>query len=78
MITIQGLTHKQKVFMDVMWTMESMPAVNAFINTLPTRDQQDCRSLVAIAVQEAEEHEQNGLEAYESLAVSVIARVSSR
>ena len=60
--------------MDVMWTMESMPAVNAFINTLPTRDQQDCRSLVAIAVQEAEEHEQNGLEAYESLAVSVIAR----
>ena len=74
MITIQGLTHKQKVFMDVMWTMESMPAVNAFINTLPTRDQQDCRSLVAIAVQEAEEHEQNGLEAYESLAVSAIAR----
>jgi len=40
--------------------------------------QQDCRSLVAIAVQEAEEHEQNGLEAYESLAVSAIARARGR
>ena len=78
MITIQGLTHKQKVFMDVMWTMDSMPAVEAFIKSLPTRDGQDCRSLVAIAVQEAEEHEQNGLEAYESLAVSAISRARGR
>ena len=78
MITIQGLTHKQKVFMDVMWSMESMPAVNAFINTLPTRDQQDCRSLVTIAIQEAEEHEQNGLEAYKLLADIAIARARGR
>ena len=77
MITIQGLTHKQKVFMDVMWTMESMPAVNAFINTLPTRDQQDCRSLVAIAVQDTLEQD-NTMDLYEQDAVDVIARVSSR
>ena len=77
MITIQGLTHKQKVFMDVMWSMESMPAVNAFIKSLPTRDQQDCRSLVAIAVQESLEQD-NTMELYEQDAVDVIARVSSR
>jgi hypothetical protein len=76
-ITIQGLTHKQKVFMDVMWSMESMPAVNAFIKSLPTRDQQDCRSLVAIAVQDTLEQD-NTMELYEQDAVDVIARVSSR
>ena len=77
MITIQGLTHKQKVFMDVMWSMESMPAVNAFIKSLPTRDQQDCRSLVAIAVQDTLEQD-NTMELYEQHARDVIARVSSR
>ena len=77
MITIQGLTHKQKVFMDVMWSMESMPAVNAFIKSLPTRDQQDCQSLVAIAVQDTLEQD-NTMELYEQDAVDVIARVSSR
>lgn len=75
MITIQGLTHKQKVFMDVMWSMDSMPAVNAFIKSLPTRDQQDCLSLVAIAVQETLEE---GLELYAEAAVSAIARARSR
>ena len=76
MITITGLTHKQKVFMDVMWCMESMPAVEAFIKTLPARDQQDCQSLVAIAVQETLEQE-GRINDYEQDAVSVIARVSS-
>ena len=77
MITITGLTHKQKVFMDVMWTMESMPLVNAFINSLPTRDRQDCLSLVEIAVQETLEDE-GRINDYEDVAVNLIARVSSR
>ena len=76
MITIQGLTHKQKVFMDVMWSMDSMPAVNAFIKSLPTRDQQDCRSLVTIAVQDTLEQD-NTMELYEQHAVNVIARARS-
>ena len=75
MITITGLTHKQKVFMDVMWSMDSMPAVNAFIKSLPTRDGQDCASLVAIAVQDTLEQD-NMMELYEQDAVDVIARVS--
>ena len=77
MITITGLSQKQKVFMDVMWTMESMPAVEAFIKSLPTRDRQDCESLVTIAVQETLEQE-GRINDYEQDAVSVIARVSSR
>ena len=76
MISITGLTHKQKVFMDVMWTMESMPAVEAFINSLPQRDQQDCQSLVAIAVQESLEQE-GRINDYEDVAVSIIARARS-
>jgi hypothetical protein len=76
MISITGLTHKQKVFMDVMWTMDSMPAVQAFIKTLPKRDQQDCLSLVEIAVQETLE-EDNRMDDYEADALSLIARVSS-
>ena len=76
MITITGLTNKQKVLMDVMWAMEDMPAVEAFIKSLPKRDQQDCQSLVAIAVQESLE-EDNRLDDYEQDALNLIARVSS-
>ena len=76
MITITGLTAKQKVLMDVMWAMDTMPAVEAFIKTLPKRDQQDCQSLVTIAVQESLE-EDNRLELYEQDALNLIARVSS-
>ena len=77
MITIQGLTHKQKVFMDVMWSMDSMPLVEAFIKSLPTRDGQDCASLVAIAVQDTLEQD-NRMDDYEELAGIVIARASRR
>jgi len=77
MISITGLSNKQKVLMDVMWAMDTMPAVEAFIKSLPKRDQQDCESLVAIAVQESLE-EDNRLDDYEAIALSVIARVSSR
>ena len=77
MITIQGLTHKQKVFMDVMWSMDSMPAVEAFIKSLPTRDGQDCASLVTIAVQDTMEQD-NRIQDYEELAGIVIARASRR
>lgn len=62
--------------MDVMWAMDTMPAVEAFIKSLPTRDQQDCQSLVAIAVQETLEQE-GRIADYEAIACSVIARARS-
>ena len=77
MISITGLTNKQKALMDVMWAMDDMPAVQAFIKTLPKRDRQDCISLVEIAVQESLE-EDNRLDDYEQDALNRIARVSSR
>jgi len=77
MITITGLTHKQKALMDVMWSMEDMTNVQSFIKTLPIRDRQDCLSLIEIAVQETLE-EDNRIEDYEQAAVDLIARVSSR
>lgn len=77
MISITGLTPKQKVFMDVMWSMDSMPAVQSFIKTLPTRDRQDCLSLIEIAVQETLE-EDNRIEDYEELALNLIARARGR
>ena len=76
MLSITGLSNKQKVLMHVMWAMEDMPAVEAFIKTLPTRDQLDCQSLVTIAVQESLE-EDNRLDDYEQDARNLIARVSS-
>ena len=77
MITITGLTNKQKALMEIMWTMQEMEQVQRFINTLPKRDKQDCLSLLAIAVQETQEHELNGLAEYEQAAVAAIARARS-
>ena len=61
--------------MDVMWTMDDMSKVQAFVKTLPLRDRQDCLSLIQIAVQET--LEQDGMDDYEQAAVDLIARVSS-
>ena len=75
MISIEGLTAKQKALMDVMWSMEEMPQVEAFIKTLPARDRMDCLSLIAIAVQASLE-EDNRLEDYADAAQAAIARAS--
>jgi hypothetical protein len=73
MIRIEGLTVKQKTLMDVMWSMQEMPQVEAFIKTLPKRDRQDCLSLIEIAVQASLE-EDNRMEDYADAAQAAIAR----
>jgi len=75
MITITGLTHKQKALMDVMWSMDDMTRVTAFVKTLPKRDAQDCLSLITIATQESLELE--GLDDYEQAANAAISRARS-
>ena len=72
MISIQGLTRKQVMLMDIMWTMDDLATVNTFIGTLPTRDQQDCRSLVDIAALETLELE-GGLDAYKDAALAAVS-----
>ena len=71
MITIAGLTPKQKALMDVMWSMDSMPKVTAFVSSLPKRDAQDCLSLITIATQASIEQE-DGLDAYKDAAAECI------
>lgn len=77
MITITGLTHKQKALMDVMWTMDSMSKVQTFVSTLPKRDAQDCLSLITIATQETIEQE-DGLDAYQAAAFAAISAARRR
>ena len=77
MITITGLTHKQKALMDVMWSMDDITKVTAFVKTLPKRDAQDCLSLIAIATQESIEQE-DGLDAYKEAANTAISCARSR
>jgi hypothetical protein len=71
MITISGLTNKQKALMDVMWSMDSMPKVTQFVKSLPLRDAQDCMSLITIATQDTIELE-DGLDAYKDHADACI------
>jgi hypothetical protein len=58
MITISGLTTRQKTIMDLLWTCKDLAQVQTFIKALPTvADQYDALSLVAIATQESLEEE---------------------
>ena len=76
MISISGLTTKQRILMDTMWSMQDMRNVQAFVGSLPKRDQQDCMSLITIATQDSIELE-DGLDAYKEHALACIARARS-
>lgn len=71
MITIEGLTKKQKAILDIMWSMDSKEQVEVFIQSLPLTDQQDATSLVEILIHDTYE-QQGALEQYESLARTII------
>lgn len=77
MITITGLTERQKQLVDLMWNCQNLEQVNTLISALPTKqDQNDCRGLVTILIQETLEQEQ-GLDAYADLAEAAISRARS-
>jgi hypothetical protein len=76
MITISGLTPKQKALLTVMWDIDSVDKVHEFIRTLPARDARDAHSLLQMAIWESIE-QQEGLEDYEQLAKACISRSSS-
>ena len=46
--TIVGLNEKQRVLADIMWGLDGIDQVNAFIATLPKRDQTECRSIIEL------------------------------
>jgi hypothetical protein len=76
MITISGLTVKQKALLTVMWDIDSVDKVQEFISTLPAQDARDAHSLLQMAIWES--IEQQGLEDYEELAKDCISRSSSK
>ena len=76
MITISGLTPKQKALLTVMWDIDSVDKVQEFIRTLPAQDARDAHSLLQMAIWESIEQE-GELDAYKDHACAVI-RTASR
>jgi hypothetical protein len=71
MISIAGLTPKQRALMTVMWDMDSMDKVQSFIRTLSPQDARDAHSLLQVAIWESIEQE-DGLDAYKDQAAGII------
>jgi len=76
MITIANLTPKQKALLDVMWQLDTMDKVQAFIKTLPATDAQDAHCLLQIAIWETLELE-GALDDYSQDCADVIGRIRS-
>jgi hypothetical protein len=76
MITLSGLTTKQKALLTVMWDIDSVDKVQEFIQTLPAADARDAHSLLKMAIWESLE-QQGELDAYKDTA-SIAIRTASR
>jgi hypothetical protein len=77
MITISGLTTKQKALLTVMWDIDSVDKVQEFIGTLPAADARDAHCLLKLAIWESIEQD-GGLEDYAEIAKDCISRCSSK
>jgi hypothetical protein len=78
MITISGLTTRQKTIMDLLWTCKDLEQVNTFIRALPTvADQRDAQSLIVIATQESLE-EDGVLAEFEQQARDILVDIAGR
>ena len=77
MITIEGLTERQRELMDCLWELDSLQEVQEFIDNLDWEDRIDALSLVWIASQLSLEQE-GGLNAHKGAADAAIARASMR
>jgi hypothetical protein len=77
MITIEGLTARQKSIMDLLWSCDSLEQAQGLIKNLPTQaDQYDALSLINIAAWEVMEAE-GAIDECEDQARSVIRNAAS-
>ena len=75
MITIDGLTERQKGIMDLLWNCADIEQINALILAMPTKqDQYDARALVLIATVESIEQELGFSKECKDAAKTAIAR----
>jgi thioredoxin-like negative regulator of GroEL len=78
MITISGLTTRQKTLMELMWQCQTMEQLQTLIKALPTRaDQRDAVSLVQIATLEGLE-EEGVLDQFEQQARDILVDIAGR
>ena len=59
-ITLVGLTPKQMALADIMWGLEELDAVDAFIRTLPSREQAECLSIIELMKMAIMEQQDDG------------------
>jgi hypothetical protein len=50
MIQIEGLTTKQRMLADIIWSFNDKEAVTKFIKTLPLKDRQDAQTIVEMMI----------------------------
>ncbi len=49
-IVIQGLSKKQRLFADIMWSLDSTEQVTAFIRSLPVKDRQQAQVVCELMI----------------------------
>ena len=49
-IQIEGLTPKQRILADIIWSFNEKEKVLAFIKTLPPKDRQDAQTIVEMMI----------------------------
>lgn len=73
MISIEGLTPKQKTILDILWAMETKAQVESFVESLPANDANDATNLIEVLIHESlEAHGE--LDRYENYAKAAISR----
>ena len=78
MITITGLTARQKQVIDLLWNCTTLEQARALVAALPTeRDRADAGSLLLMVGWDCVELEE-GLDQYAAAAAHAIARAGSR
>jgi hypothetical protein len=50
MIQIDGLTKKQRILADIIWSFNDRKAVQRFIASLPKKDRQDAETIVEMMI----------------------------
>jgi hypothetical protein len=73
MITIDGLTARQKSICELLWSCTDLDSVRTLVSALPKRDAQDAQTIVALMTQDSIELEL-GLEQYRTAAQQAIAQ----
>ena len=73
MITIDGLTARQKSICELLWSCTDLDSVRTLVSALPLRDRQDAQSIVTVMTQDSIEQEL-GLDQYRAAAQAVIAQ----